>query len=63
MEISWKAAWRLYAPYIALLVLNLLGGIYAVGYRNGQREMLHAAADSANEAKTGLKLATKEMPR
>ena len=53
MELSWKELAKVYAPVLALVLLNVVGGIYVFGFERGKRAMLDAAQASAREAVHG----------
>jgi hypothetical protein len=47
MEVSWQTWAKLYAPYIAYALLTFVGGVYAMGYRNGISAILNASRADA----------------
>jgi hypothetical protein len=53
MDLEWKYYLRLYAPFIALGLLNAVGWVYALGYKHGMSALNEAAANASVEAKTG----------
>jgi hypothetical protein len=57
IELPWKEYVRVFTPLIVLLGVNVLLGvgtaIYGMGFREGQRRIMYAAAVSATEAKSG----------
>lgn len=53
MRLPWSELAKLYAPFLVLAGINIVGFIYALGYRNGQQLLLNAAASSAKEITNG----------
>ena len=53
MPMAWRDLARVYGPILALVLINIVGGIYAFGFESGKRVLLDASARSASEAKNG----------
>lgn len=53
MKMSWGDSLKIYWPFVVLFAVNVIGGIFAAGYRAGQFSILYAAKKSAEEAQHG----------
>lgn len=58
MKLPWRAFIANYWPIFVLAFINIVGGIYVVGFMGGQRYILNAARQSSFEAKYGQRTDT-----
>lgn len=51
MELDWKHLLKVYAPFVVLVVFNVLAALYTVGFEAGKRALLDASLHANYEAK------------
>jgi hypothetical protein len=49
VKLSWAEWAKLYAPYLCMGALSVIGAIYGYGYRQGMRALLEASAKAKSD--------------
>lgn len=56
MRVPWSSFLRSWWPVLAMMGINVIGGIYSMGYVAGRKSILSCALDAAREAKAPIEV-------